>query len=47
MRKVVLLGPRVGRKAVSRTIENWLPSIARWKVSADDPGADALSACRR
>ena len=34
MRKVVLLGPRVGRKAVSRTIENVLPWIARWNVSA-------------
>ena len=34
IRKVVLLGPSVGRKAVSLTIENWLPSIARWKVSA-------------
>ena len=34
MRKVVLFGPRLGRKAVSRTIENVLPSIARWNVSA-------------
>ena len=34
MRKVVLFGPSVGRNAVSRTIENWLPSIARWNVSA-------------
>jgi hypothetical protein len=34
IRKVVLFGPRVGRQAGSRTIENWLPSIARWNVSA-------------
>ena len=34
MRKVVLFGPSDGWKAVSRTIESWLPSIARWKVSA-------------
>jgi len=34
MRKVWLLGPSVGWNAVSLTIENSLPSIARWKVSA-------------
>ena len=34
MRKVVLLGPRLGWKPGSRTIENSLPSMARWKVSA-------------
>ena len=34
MRKVELSGPSFGWKLVSLTIENWLPSIARWKVSA-------------
>ncbi len=34
MRNVWLLGPRDGHQAGSRTIENWLPSIARWNVSA-------------
>lgn len=34
MRKVVLLGPSVGVKFVSRTIECSLPSSARWNVSA-------------
>lgn len=29
IRNVVLFGPSVGRQAASRTIENWLPSIAR------------------
>jgi hypothetical protein len=34
MRNVVSFGPSVGRQAGSRTIDAWLPSIARWKVSA-------------
>ena len=34
MRNVVLSGPREGRHVGSRTIDAWLPSIARWKVSA-------------
>jgi hypothetical protein len=34
MRNVELSGPSVGRQAESRTMDAWLPSIARWKVSA-------------
>ncbi len=34
MRKVVLSGPSVGRQLGSVKIDVWLPSIARWKVSA-------------
>jgi hypothetical protein len=34
MRNVWLFGPSVGRQPGSRTIESWLPCIARWNVSA-------------
>ena len=34
MRNVALSGPSVGRQVGSRTIDAWLPSIARWNVSA-------------
>ena len=34
MSNVWSLGPNFGLNAGSRTIENWLPSIARWIVSA-------------
>ena len=34
MRKVFESGPSVGRHAGSRTIDDGLPSIARWNVSA-------------
>lgn len=42
MRNVVLFGPSEGRKAGSRTIENLLPWIARWKVSAKRSFAGAI-----
>ena len=34
MRKVDGSGPSVGRQVGSARIEIWLPSMARWKVSA-------------